>query len=463
MASRQEIEFQSARGSLRRQHVAGRAEIRRWRKLILWATLIATAGGILADGAVPSLAWGPLAALLGGIFVVYAFGCWRHGLWLANSWLLVPAVGFLAEVCWQWRFASAYPGATLSGLIQLVVSGLVLILGLYCFQSNANVRRFAVAVWIFCGALGAEAIAQHYTAGPNIYWHWARPFGTPIGPYVYHNLFAGCMVLLLPLATAMALRRKSGVRGQAAWLRKVRRGILPALGLIALILSQSRGGVLALLFEAVVALPLFWPELRRRSRRLGLLVAGAAVAATVGLSSLGPLLQRFGHLADHDVSALERLQVAKTCLAIWRDHLWHGTGFGTFASVYPRYQVFDNGLRWLQAHNDYAQMLAEMGLIGAVLVVAFLVLYLRFALRALTTPEGERVLRKAAFVGSVGFLFHAAGDFQFHAPANAMLFFLMAAAAVVPTPARDPANIGFVSSPASQGKLSTLPASEGRG
>jgi hypothetical protein len=42
-------------------------------------------------------------------------------------------------------------------------------------------------------------------------------------------------------------------------------------------------------------------------------------------------------------------------------------------------------------------------------------------------------LRKALVVACAGFLFHSFGDFQFHSPANALLFFLLAGALAAPS------------------------------
>ena len=404
---------------------------RRWMRFAFWA---ATCCGLLAVvliGAASVAAWVLVDCLLWLAVVVLVLGATRDGIRLPWPLILWPAVGFGALVFWQWAaHRSAYPAATLTGLLQLAGCGAMLYLALFAFRRPKNVRRLGTVLWWFAGALGAEALIQFFTSRMEIYGFRNADYATPVGPYIYHNHFAGCMDLLLPVAITVAFQVRHRAR-DVLWLAWVRRGILPALALAAVIVSQSRGGLFALLVEGAVGAVLFWRTFARSPRRRrAVAIAAAALIGFTFLAGWGPLLKRLGHLDRHDVSAIDRVRLAEGCLAIWRAHPWFGTGFETFPVVYPRYELFDSGQRFLEAHNEYAQVLAETGVAGALCVLAFALLLAAYGVKSLRESASRRVLylRRALVIACAGFLFHSFGDFQFHSPANALLFFLLAGA-----------------------------------
>jgi len=77
-----------------------------------------------------------------------------------------------------------------------------------------------------------------------------------------------------------------------------------------------------------------------------------------------------------------RMRIWQNTLRMGEEHLLTGVGIGNFEIFYPRYvrsavvdQVFDEDGQWKRAHNDYAQIFAELGLVGF-----FLLGWLLFAL-----------------------------------------------------------------------------------
>ena len=68
-----------------------------------------------------------------------------------------------------------------------------------------------------------------------------------------------------------------------------------------------------------------------------------------------------------------RRELAWSTVHMAASHPWLGTGLGTWASVYPRYAVFDIGLIANQAHNEWLQWTAEGGIpLGILLATLFL-------------------------------------------------------------------------------------------
>jgi O-antigen ligase len=67
-------------------------------------------------------------------------------------------------------------------------------------------------------------------------------------------------------------------------------------------------------------------------------------------------------------SLTDRVKFLQAAGSMWRDHMWVGGGAGTYGVMHPRYQrgVTDSAI---DAHNFYAQLLAELGLVGLVLLI----------------------------------------------------------------------------------------------
>ena len=84
-----------------------------------------------------------------------------------------------------------------------------------------------------------------------------------------------------------------------------------------------------------------------------------------------------------------------------------------------------------EAHNDYAQVLVETGLLGFGLMAWFLFCLYR---RGLPTSrrwefKWDGALSLAALLGCSGILFHSFVDFNMQIPANAALFYVLCALA----------------------------------
>jgi O-antigen ligase len=113
------------------------------------------------------------------------------------------------------------------------------------------------------------------------------------------------------------------------------------------------------------------------------------------------------------------------------DHLWLGTGLGSFALVYPRYQSIPTDVVWDHAHDDYVEALGETGLLGGLLIVLAVALGLRLAFGNLRDRLRHRLgwIQLGAALGCCGLLLHSLLDFNLHIPANAAWFAVCAAIA----------------------------------
>ena len=79
-----------------------------------------------------------------------------------------------------------------------------------------------------------------------------------------------------------------------------------------------------------------------------------------------------------------------------------------------------------EAHNDYLQLLSEMGLAGFGIMVWFLIVMYRRAFRKIGnwTSQVTGAVTLACILGTTGILVHSLLDFNLQIPANAAFFYV---------------------------------------
>jgi O-antigen ligase len=137
-----------------------------------------------------------------------------------------------------------------------------------------------------------------------------------------------------------------------------------------------------------------------------------------------------------EVSVGKRAAMRHDSWRIFRDHPWTGTGLGTLPIVFPAYETLYDGKIVNHAHNDYLEMLADTGLVGALCCAWFLGVLFFYSLRQLLVVDRSfaAALHLSGLVACCGFLVHSLVDFNLHMPGNALLFFLVAHLATAPFP-----------------------------
>jgi O-antigen ligase len=145
---------------------------------------------------------------------------------------------------------------------------------------------------------------------------------------------------------------------------------------------------------AIVVRRFFQPAADRHLAVTGALACVLIAFVGVGLYGLKSDVawDRMNDLLDRDrVSSITaRETAAHATFEMARDELWLGHGSGSFRFIFPRYQqpypslgVEAGVIRsfWEHAHNDYAEALAEWGLVGVLPLFAILVFWLARAIR----------------------------------------------------------------------------------
>src|SRR5262249_5459365 len=285
---------------------------------------------------------------------------------------------------------------------------------LIAFLLSANFLALPrVMVWfrnflIFFGlALAVFGLLQYFTWNGKFFWVVelrVQP-PSPFGPFVNHNHFAGYLEMIAPIPVALILRR--AIRGGLAFLY----GFAAAMMGLAIIMSLSRGGMISLIASLMFVVAFgFKPSSRRTGRErfgaressLNWPVATSRIGAlAVMLFTIGVGVWWVG--ADSVIRRLEKGELTMDAADkqpgketffysrgwIWRDtramirDTWlTGVGLGAFPTAYTIYSTRDGATPVNQAHNDYLQILADGGILGAIIALWFIFLVARDTVRA---------------------------------------------------------------------------------
>jgi O-antigen ligase len=380
---------------------------------------------ILAFGAVETWSQSILqigAALLFAFWgFLFATGSAEEIRWTPVFW---PLLGLELLALLQFLIPlSVYPFLTKLELLRFTSYVMLLFLVAQAFRTPRQWRIFAWFLVLLAFSVALFGVLQDLTRNGKLYWvKEMRYGGNEFGPYVNRNHFAGLMELLIPVGLAMLA--VPGVRRQQMPLV----ALLAAIPVGALLMSGSRGGIVAFACELALLIILLWFRGGNKKHLLAflgtLLIAGALVAWL----GMGDVIHRFSLMRNAEVSEGQRLSMSRGAYHIFRDHPWTGTGLGTIVSVYPAYETAYDSTIVDHVHDDHFELLAETGSIGAICWLTFIGLLIVSGLKNFWTQRDPtvRALQLGALAGCVGLLIHSFADFNLHIPANALLFYLLA-------------------------------------
>jgi len=258
----------------------------------------------------------------------------------------------------------------------------------------------------------------------------AGVIGDGMGCFISTNQFSNCLVMTVPVLIAGWLYLTRGVLPKAV--RITAACILVAAALWTTgVFAKSRAGTSALAFACVVLVTLVAE--RGWTRRLAEIATVGATSAVVLFCGLlyGPfenVAAWFPSVVQPQVAALcsdPRIVAAKVALRMFFASPLLGTGLDTFSAVFPRFHP--GGTTLFYAHNDYAQLLAEGGLVGAALAAGLAaILVVRGNRLYRLVPPPARLLEAGPWAGLAGMAAHAAFDWNMHLPANALMAAVLA-------------------------------------
>jgi O-antigen ligase len=428
--------------------------------------------GLLALLVISAVPYGTAEAWWKAFFICAAFSLgilwliegYLTGAWVTAGWsIILPAatlvlLSFLQTISFgdvqvggiatpSWRTLSADPYETRFFALQL--SALVLC-GLFLFRYVTSARRllvvinFVIVIAVASAVFGVVRQTTQHSLG----------FGLPLlqldqgyGQFINRNHFAFLMEMALGLTLGMILG--GGVRRDQALLYLA--ALIPVW--TALVLCSSRGGLIAMLAEVIVAAFLVSGFLQGRHISPGTTGAGSTSKVLRILKSSPVRIALFmvlicgvvfGTLYLGGEQLASRIEQSRTELAgdstelnqgVKRNETWAmtlkmfaahpilGVGMGAYWVAVPAFHNASGTLTPQEAHNDYLELLASGGLVGLAVGVWFV---FAVAKKAKANLHSSDRLRRAACLGAcigiAGVAVHSLVDFGLHMLVNALVF-----------------------------------------
>jgi len=264
--------------------------------------------------------------------------------------------------------------------------------------------------------------------------------GAVAGTYASYDHYAGLLEMILPLAVAygIAVLQRERLRHESPAGPAVKACALfgcATLLLIGIIYSLSRMGFIcalaSLFIVASMSLSLrgWRVEYEDKSRKLRTWLLAGTVGVTVILAFIflptDPLVSRFSDLARTDqISADTRLQIWRDTVSLVKAYPLFGCGLGAYESSFLRFKTAAPMNTVDYAHNDYLQVLAELGIAGFCAGLLFVLHLVRRTIRGALYAHSidERYLAIGCSAAMIAMLLHSIVDFNMYVPVNAMVF-----------------------------------------
>lgn len=343
----------------------------------------------------------------------------------------------------RWFTLSPYCYPVRMSIIRLSVYALFF-LGLT--QMLNSQRRIELTIFIILFISCFEALyglAETYSGSGHIWWYKKAHYPQEVtGTYINRNHFAGLMEMCLLLAAAYVAalserrekrkhtsRHTKSLRARLAMFlsgeqRFNKRLVVLFAGAVVgvgLVFSTSRGGMISAACAMLCMSLLFLSRRDHRGKGFILLVLFLIISAySLHIGADYPV----GRFRYMDTSLEARSRYTQKTVDMFEDYKLTGIGVGNFQYAYPKYQAAEDKLRFFRyAHNDWAQFLAEAGIIGFCLLLIGLSYYVYLTLRLWRKRADPFAicLGIAPMAAMTAMAIHSYSDFNLHIPANCLV------------------------------------------
>jgi O-antigen ligase len=352
-------------------------------------------------------------------------------------------------------------------LLAVVMGGWLLL------RHTTSDARLRSLVHVFLGVAAASAV---FALVRQSMQHDAQGFLLPrlfpargYGQFINRNHFAFLMEMAFGLTLGLVF---------GGGLRRERIPAYLGVGFIlwsALVLSNSRGGLVSCAAQLLFGLLLLSLQMLRAnsirrapSKALSLVLTAVLGVGLVGLLAVGAAwlggdveAERLATLPDEaatkSIDGRRGVRRAEIWAATWRlfeERPVFGAGFGGYWVAITKHHVATGERTLRQAHNDYAELLASGGIVGAAIFAWFGFAFVKRSTLNLRRVRGfRRAACAGALVGIFGVAVHSLFDFGLHVTANAFAFAaLVVVANCAPQAAQNPS--GTADGTGSEGALS---------
>lgn len=342
----------------------------------------------------------------------------------------------------QWIPLTVNQKATLLECLRITSYAVFYILTVQLLSKSETLTKTVKLIAWLAIAIAFLAIIQKFTSPDEIYWFRPTPenAGT-VGPWVYHNHYAGFMELTFPLVLALFFHyRPTFTYQQTLRTRTVSLFTAPGsnmhffmgfgiiLILASVFIALSRGGIISISLGLLFFLLLLARKNPGSSGSVLPLIFLSSVLLAVTWFGWDPILSKVNRTFTETGGITDgRLLVWQDCAPLIRDFLFTGSGFGTFIHVYPQYSTVPTTLIFDHAHNDYIELLTDGGVIGLFLAAWFVITIIVHGLKQLKKRREPYsiLLIICGLTAIISLLLHSVTDFNMHNGANGLYFFFL--------------------------------------
>jgi O-antigen ligase len=352
---------------------------------------------------------------------------------LASAWALL-------EDSPSWQTISYMPEKSLAWLMFLLSLILFFFILKKIFAETSLLKRLVFVM--ICVALfeAVYGLIQALVPSMGILWvdYIQAGMGSARGTFVNRNNFAGFMEMTWPLALGFTLaqggwRQGDRLRNMLSSDRLNRQALL-ALGIVVMVLALFFSGSRAGITGGSIGFLTFIFLVRFGIKRTGFfpwaLLGGIAFLLLIYSTfiGVGPIFERFLLLNEN----MSRLDIWCDSWAIINEHPL-GIGLRNYETVFPLYNqslITDKSVTY--AHNDYLQLLLEIGWLGFFALTGAFFAFLGKSVIQIKKIDPHKepfryFLACGAFSGIVSIAFHGFFDFNLQIPANCVYFITLLA------------------------------------
>lgn len=318
------------------------------------------------------------------------------------------------------RTISFDPFSTQTSAFHFLALSIFLAAMLAFTDSVKRLQKIVSLITIFGFVFAFFAILQAVLSPTKIFGIYEVRNGSPFGSFVNRNNFAAFMEMSLSLPLGLLF-----VGGITKDKRLLYLTAIALMG-VGLVLSGSRGGLVALLAQIIFLVIL---TTKTKSYAQIALKAGLSIllvaAIVVGSIFVGgeSSLTRIAETGLAENTTTDRTHIWNVTVGIIKENPLLGAGLGAFGVAYTKHDDFSGLERVEQAHNDYLQVLSDAGIVGLLIGLFFVFWLFRAGLQNMKT---ENTFRRGIIIGALAGCFsifvHSVFDFVLHTTAISVLF-----------------------------------------
>lgn len=311
---------------------------------------------------------------------------------------------------------SLHPYKTLSDMMQIIYGITVFVPFYFLARNKLTMERVLRILGIFGFVLAFFALIQMATWNGKIYWIREVTSGTPFGPFVNRNHYAGFINMLILTTIGLAFTRKRKEK-------QILFGFFAVIMAVSVFMSLSRAGIISLIISITIFSVFIAYDKFRHNKKMAIAVFIVVLITYLIYLGIDPVIERFYRT---DLTREERFTIWADAFKGAKDFILTGSGFGTFVNVFPLYFSRPSTAIYDHAHNDYLEFLIETGILGVILLILFLYFYIKNVIKGVWKGE-LGIIRISLIAAIISMLIHSIFDFNLHITSNLLLLSLISA------------------------------------